>query len=158
MDTLTEPASTEIRTDIKPEFFDMGIQLMSQGRSHRAMFRTGALDARMKTYASGGENGLHAHMDEDHAFIVMQGSATFYGPNGESKEVGVHEGIMLPMGSFYYFNASGGEPLVILRLASPVSGNEHLPPRMKPDGTPLLGSDKGNKKADPIFIDGEFFK
>lgn len=154
MDTITD----EIRTDIKPEFFNMEIHIMEQGRDDREIFRTGALDARMKTYASGGENGLHAHMDEDHAFIIMQGNATFYGPNGETKEVGTHDGIMLPAGSFYYFNASGGEPLILLRLASPVSGNEHLPKRMKPDGTPLLRHDKENKRADPVIKKGVFFK
>jgi mannose-6-phosphate isomerase-like protein (cupin superfamily) len=154
MDTLTDP----IPTDIKPEFFNMKIHLMEEGRDDREIFRTGAMNARMKTYASGGENGLHAHMDEDHTFIIMEGSATFYGPNGEEKEVGKHEGIMLPAGSFYYFNASGGVPLVLLRLASPVSGNEHLSKRMKPDGTPLLRHDKGNKRAAPVIMKDAFFE
>ena len=38
----------------------------------------------LKVYASGGENELHAHPQEDHAFIVLQGRAAFFGPNDEA--------------------------------------------------------------------------
>ena len=38
----------------------------------------------LKTYAAGGENGLHAHTNEDHVFLILEGGATFYGPKGET--------------------------------------------------------------------------
>ena len=34
----------------------------------------------IKVYASGGENTLHAHNNEDHMFVILQGTAIFHGP------------------------------------------------------------------------------
>ena len=54
-------------------------------------------------------------------FVVLSGHATFYGPGGEARELGRNEGLMLPAGSLYYFHASGGEPLVLLRVGARAS-------------------------------------
>ena len=50
----------------------------------------------LKTYAADGENGLHAHPSEDHTFVVLQGEATFYGPNDKTRTIGKNEGVPLP--------------------------------------------------------------
>jgi len=71
---------------------------------------------RLKVYASGGENGLHAHEKEDHAFFVLQGEATFHiGEDEEEVRVGPFEGMMVPKGALYRFASSGPGNLVMLR-------------------------------------------
>ncbi len=47
----------------------------------------------LKVYASGGENALHFHGGEEHAFIVLQGKATF--TFGDGRTAVQHGGSML---------------------------------------------------------------
>src|SRR3981189_1346088 len=97
----------------KPSFFKMRAQLLDQGRTNTALARTENMWATLKVYASGGENGLHTHPNEDHTFIVLQGSARYYDADGGHTDVGKHEGIMLPAGAHYWFEAiSKGPPRV----------------------------------------------
>ena len=63
--------------------------------------QTDALKVRIKVYAEGGENGLHTHNDEDHAFVILQGQATFHNADGQDTVINKYEGIMLPRGAFY---------------------------------------------------------
>ncbi len=51
------------------------------------------------------ENALHSHGGEDHAFIIMQGKATFTFGDGRTQVVGVHEGVMIPKDVKYKFVA-----------------------------------------------------
>ena len=67
----------------KPQFFSMRTQLVTDGRSVNPLAETENLWAWIKVYASGGENTLHAHNNEDHMFVILQGIAIFHGPNGE---------------------------------------------------------------------------
>ena len=69
-----------------------------------------------KVYASGGENALHAHGGEDHAFIVLQGKATFTFGDGRTSVVGEYEGVMIPKNAQYKFEADESENLVLLRV------------------------------------------
>ena len=93
-DIKTAQPKRAVNTSIKPSFFRLRTQLVDDGRSEQQMFETENMWARMKVYASGGENTLHAHMSEDHAFIILAGTATFFGPNGEEKSLGRNEGIV----------------------------------------------------------------
>lgn len=102
----------------KPGFFALRAQLPEQGRTNQVMAASSQLNVVLKTYASGGENELHAHTNEDHMFVVMQGSATFYGPGDEFRVVNLHEGVVLPRGVLYRFVANGPEPLVLLRVGA----------------------------------------
>ena len=68
-----------------PYFFGMRAQMLAQGRTHEWLTEALNLLANLKVYASGGENGLHTHLGEDHMFIVMQGSASFRGSRGEER-------------------------------------------------------------------------
>ena len=45
--------------------------------------------------------------------LILQGSAVFYGPRGEERHCGLYEGVMLPKGCFYRFQATSEEPLVM---------------------------------------------
>ena len=84
--------------NVKPTMFRLHAQLLDQGRSNTVLAETDNMWATLKVYASGGENGLHTHPHEDHMFVVMQGSARFFGPNEETADLVKYQGIMLPAG------------------------------------------------------------
>ncbi len=82
-----EDLHTKVRSqvvDARPSFFRLEAQLPKQGRTDTPVAASDKIWVVLKTYAADGENGLHAHPNEDHTFIVLQGEATFYGPNGET--------------------------------------------------------------------------
>ena len=106
--------------DAKPSFFRLEAQLPKQGRTDTPVAASDKMWVVLKTYAADGENGLHAHPNEDHTFIVLQGEATFYGPNDETRTIGKNEGVLLPHGTFYWFKATSDEPLVMARCAPTV--------------------------------------
>ena len=50
--------------------------------------------------------------------MVLSGKVKFYGPGDILiAEFGKHEGILIPAGAEYWFEASGDEPLEILQMA-----------------------------------------
>jgi mannose-6-phosphate isomerase-like protein (cupin superfamily) len=102
-----------------PETFKLRIQLLDEGSRSEMLSDTGNLKIKIRCYAAGGgENAMHAHHSQDHSFIVLQGQARFYGPQGEARDLGRNDGIMLPSGCYYCFENSGTEPLVVLRIES----------------------------------------
>src|ERR1700758_4747915 len=100
----------------EPTLFKLPAPLRDQGRANHPMAHTDNMWATVKVYASGGENGLHTHPNEDHTFIVLQGKARYYDADGGYTDVGKHEGIMLPAGAYYWFEAISKEPLVLIRI------------------------------------------
>jgi mannose-6-phosphate isomerase-like protein (cupin superfamily) len=140
-----------------PSAFKVKGQLLKQGRTDQVLAATDDLTLRLKIYASGGENELHAHPGEDHSFVILQGSARFYGPDGETIELGPHEGIMLPRGTFYRFNATSSEPLVMLRVGNPNHRKQAKPTRINIRGEEMKGDSKENKSVPVIPLEGRFF-
>ena len=96
------------------------LPLLEQGTTYDPLATAENLWLSVKVYASGGENALHSHGGEDHAFIVMQGKATFTFGDGRTQVVGVHEGVMLPKDVKYKFEADEAENLVLLRVGGGV--------------------------------------
>lgn len=146
-----------ISKNAKPDFFSLKTQLVSEGRSVNPLAETENMWAWIKVYASGGENTLHAHKNEDHMFVVLDGKATFFGPNGEEREVGRNEGLMLPANSIYRFCCTSEEPLVLLRVGTRAHEGD-LRDRIGVDGLPLPGSSKKNKFKPPVYREGAFFE
>ncbi len=138
-----------------PTVFKLSAQLLDQGRTDTPLCATDDMTARLKVYASGGENALHAHPHEDHMFIVLQGSAQFFGSDGKLAALAAHEGIMVPKGSYYRFHATSDEPLVLLRVGTPNQGPDVNPKRIDPAGAPMVGDSKANKTVPVRFRDGE---
>ncbi len=139
-----------------PTFFKLRAELLKQGRTTDLVADTDNMRVHIKVYASGGENGLHNHTDEDHFHLVLEGSARFYGPRGEEIDCGKYEAIMLPAGSFYRFNATSEEPLILLRVgckAAPTS--EHN--RQNIYGEPLPTEAPGNGQVEVIPRTGEYW-
>lgn len=136
-----------------PQPFKLRARLPSQGRGSALLAATDRMWVNLKTYAEGGENTLHAHPNEDHLFIVLQGRAVFYGPDGESVTFSRNEGIMLPRGCSYYFHAEEGEALVLLRVGCVYDSDKAPWGRIGRDGKPLHAVSKENKAVETVFSD-----
>ncbi|CAN5353049.1 hypothetical protein BH10PSE17_BH10PSE17_26260 [soil metagenome] len=137
-----------------PSFFPIRCQLPLEGRTNQVLGATSMMSVVLKTYASGGENELHAHPNEDHLFVIMQGQAEFFGPNDEMKIVGTNDCVLLPKGSLYWFKAMPGDPLVMLRVGAAPEGESDLLGRIGADGKPLDGFSAENKEV-PLVLDPE---
>jgi mannose-6-phosphate isomerase-like protein (cupin superfamily) len=149
--TTTEKTTPRVST------YSMKVPLLTSGRTNQVLARTDTVEVRAKVYAAGGENALHTHLDEDHTFFVLDGEATFYGPDDQSTVVGRYEGIMLPAGAYYRFESTGETNLVLLRIGADVPAPEGTTePRVGIDGLPLPGKDPRNKQQPPVFS-GETF-
>ena len=97
--------------------FTLRTQQISKGKFDGLLARGDLLEIRLKIYAEGGENTLHAHHDHDHSFIVLDGQATFYDADDIPTVVNRYEGILLPKGTKYRFCCSSGStPVVLLRI------------------------------------------
>src|SRR5438045_5826782 len=126
--------------EAKPAFFKLEAQLPQQGRTDTPVAASDKMWVVLKTYAADGENGLHAHPNEDHTFVVLQGEATFYGPNGETRTIGKNEGVLLPHGTFYCFKATratSDEPLVMVRIGAAAFDGVDRHGRIGPDGSKM---------------------
>ena len=137
----------------KVQLFSLKTPLLSAGQTNTPVAGTDLLKVRVKVYAEGGENELHAHFDEDHSFVVLQGQATFHDDAGNTNVVNKYEGILLPKGSYYYFQSSGNENLVLLRMgAGRKPGDEN---RFGTQGRPLTAEE--NKRVPGVPIPGAYF-
>src|SRR5262245_40941878 len=54
----------------KAETFKLRTPLVSKGRLDTVLTESPLMQVRMKVYAEGGENVLHAHQNEDHIFVI----------------------------------------------------------------------------------------
>lgn len=153
-------AQTETRsqapTTAQPEVYRLRTPLMQQGRSDVTLSQTENMTVRIKCYAAGGENELHAHAAEDHTFVVLAGQGRFWGPEGEIATLGRNEGIMIPRGAFYKFESCADEPLVLMRVGARL-GKADVP-RMTLDGRPIPGDSLENKTVPPIVLEGAFYE
>lgn len=145
-------------TGTKAEVFKLQAPLLSLGRTNHMLARTDMMSVMLKVYAEGGENAMHMHTKEDHIFVVLQGEATFHLEKDENTAVVTkNEGIMLPKGAYYWFQSSGDENLVLLRVGAPASKQGDADGRMGPSGRPLLSNSAENKHIDGVPIPGKFF-
>jgi mannose-6-phosphate isomerase-like protein (cupin superfamily) len=122
------PKSAQVTETMEPSatdgtaYFRLRAQLLQQGRSDTVLAETDNMQLRLKVYASGGENGLHAHTSEDHSFVILQGRARFYDKDGKATDIGRYEGIMIPADSYFRFEAISSEELVLLRMGAKIPG------------------------------------
>ena len=148
------------------------LPLLEQGTTYDPLATAENLWVNIKVYASGGENALHAHGGEDHAFVVLQGKATFTFGDGRTSLVGQHDGVMIPKNVSYKFVADEAENLVMLRVGGGVrqaKGLDDLTSFGTPkdvtrqtgfaDGSTKVGDDPRNgETAKPrIYAKGKYF-
>ena len=137
--------------------FKMRTQMVDQGRTQTTLADTGNMTVHIKVYASGGENGLHTHPNEDHVFLIMQGKARYFDADGGHIDVGKHEGIMLPAGAYYWFESIGGEPLVLMRVGGKVADGD-IRARLNIRGEPMAGNTEENKRVPTVLRANAFFE
>ena len=91
--------------------------LLAEGQTMTLLAEATELKIHLKIHAPGwnGELVQHHHPNEDHAFFVLAGEATFKDADGQLTKVRAMEGMMLPQGVIYSFENCGQENLVILR-------------------------------------------
>ena len=142
------------------QILNLKIQYVSKGHYKHVLAQTDVSSFNVHCYVpKGGENGLHAHVNEDHMFVVMQGRATFYGPNGEEQELGKNQGIMLPAHVYYNFQSTAPEPLVLLRIGCRVGPPDSNPnDRLDIDGVPMPPDSKANGREEVIVRPNAFFE
>jgi mannose-6-phosphate isomerase-like protein (cupin superfamily) len=172
MDDAKHPA-TAVGVIGEPYIFSMrNLPLLEQGTTYDSLATAPNLWLSIKVYASGGENALHAHRAEDHAFIILQGEATFTFGDGSQRKVGTHEGVMLPRNVHYKFEADTKQNLVLLRVGGgqrTIEGLGELNPFGTPkeiakqtifsDGSEKIGNDPRNGETSKkrIYAEGKFF-
>ena len=139
-----------------PQLFQLKTQLLSKGRSDSILADTELMTVRIKCYAQGGENALHAHVAEDHAFIILDGAARFTGREGEIGVLHRNQGIMLPKGTYYKFESCGDIPLVLLRVGA--AKEKPKVGRISPNGKPLPGNSSENKHEEGVPVEGLFYE
>lgn len=141
----------------QPTLFGMRAQLPSSGRTDMPLAATPRMSVVLKTYAEGGENGLHCHPYEDHSFIVLQGEAVFHGEDGEIGRLCRHQGILLPRGVYYSFQAAPGEPLVMIRFGAVIGEDVEQYDRTDNKGEPAEGWNAQNKTV-PVVLTDQIFE
>ena len=141
----------------EPTVFGMRTRLPTQGRADMPLAATANMTVVLKAYASGGENAVHAHPYEDHIFVVLQGSARFYNDEGELGTLHPHQGIMLPRGAFYMFEAGLEEPLVMLRVGAVTEPGRDPNDRIATDGRYMDGFSEENKEVELLYESDAIF-
>jgi len=153
-------------TEQKPaiKFTMNGLQLLSTGQVTEKLVVGEHLWLHSKVYSRGGENALHAHLQEDHAFFVLQGAVEFTFGDGSTNRAEKFEGVFIPKGAMYKFEAQGGENLVMLRMGGYKSHEDatHSQANMIDGaGGAMLANDslqKGKTPAEKVTpIPGKFF-
>jgi mannose-6-phosphate isomerase-like protein (cupin superfamily) len=140
-----------------PSAFRVRAQMLSKGRTETVLAASNLLTVRLKMYASGGENTLHAHQEEDHVFIILQGAAEFFDGDGSLGFFTANQGVLLPKGSMYRFNSCEGEPLVMLRIGSPNEAALGLDGRVDTGGVPFDPGKDAKAATAPEFVPGRFY-
>jgi mannose-6-phosphate isomerase-like protein (cupin superfamily) len=139
--------------------FSLKTPYMKQGRVTQLVAETANMWIHTKINAEGGENEIHAHLDEDHSFIVLEGQMSVFDEKGNEMQVKQHQGVMIPKGAYYRYLNTGPGNLVVIRIGAGVKGQpqggEEM--RVRPDGRPLPAGSVENKTLPPIEMPGKFF-
>ncbi len=159
---MSKPSAEQLKAmrETPAELIDLKIPMLAEGMSRDLLCKGENSTFRIHCYSTGmGEaHGLHAHVEEEHAFIVLHGRAIFSDIGGKLPAIGPNKGIWLPKGCFYEFINPGPEPLVVLRFGACHAGaNEST--RVTTEGEPIAGrSTMFAHLATPKPIEGAFFE
>jgi len=154
-------AAARKETNEKPKAYTFSLKTpyMQQGRVTQLVAETANMWIHKKINAEGGENEIHAHRDEDHSFIVLEGEMSVFDETGREMKVEKYQGVMIPRGAYYRYLNTGSGNLVVLRIGAGIKGqaqgDEAM--RVRPDGRPLLAGSVENKTLPPIEVPGKFF-
>jgi mannose-6-phosphate isomerase-like protein (cupin superfamily) len=115
---ISNPA--QVKTEPQASVFNLaGTPLLSSGMTDSVVARSDQLVERIKVYAEGGENDLHAHRAQDAVWLVLEGQITFYDQNHQAVAVlNPRDGLFVPRGTPYYFSSTGDETAILLRISA----------------------------------------
>ena len=89
------------------------------GKAIVSLCQTDILRGAVQVLKEGGDNNLHSHTGMDGFWMVLKGRVRFYGPGDVVLgEFGVHEGIVTPRGTQYWFESCGDEDLELLQVVA----------------------------------------
>jgi mannose-6-phosphate isomerase-like protein (cupin superfamily) len=128
--------------------FELTTPVLTGGRSQMPLSRTELASLGLNYYRPGRKNTLHTHPGEDHAFVVLDGEATFYDKNEKATVLKKGQGIMLPEGWYYWFQNTGDEALVLLRF----SAHKSKPAVTRIDAA---GKTRSEDSTEYVHVDGE---
>lgn len=143
----------------RPQVFSLKAPYMRQGRVTQLVARTPDLRIHTKINAEGGENELHAHRDEDHAFIVLEGRMSVFDEHGTEMVVEPCQGVLLPRGAYYRYLNTGSGNLVVLRIGTGFAPTAEAmaQQRVSTTGEAIREGTAQNKWVEPIEEPGRFF-
>ncbi|HMA79324.1 MAG TPA: cupin domain-containing protein [Candidatus Binatia bacterium] len=158
MQTSATAAKLTSQDKPKTQLFSLKTPYMKQGRVTQLVAETANMWIHTKINAEGGENEIHKHMDEDHAFIVLEGQMSVFDENGGEIEVKQYQGVMIPKGAYYRYLNTGEGNLVVIRVGAGVKGQQQGGQEMRlgKDGKPLVSGTPENRNLPPIEA-GTFF-
>ena len=156
----TSATATKFRADDEPKtkLFSLKTPYMKQGPVTQLVAETPNMWIHTKINAEGGENEIYKHIDEDHAFIVLEGRMSVFDENGGEIEVKQYQGVMIPKGAYYRYLNTGDGNLVVVRVGAGVKGQQQggQEKRLCADGKPLVSGTAENRNLPPIEA-GECF-
>jgi mannose-6-phosphate isomerase-like protein (cupin superfamily) len=155
----TAAAKKETNEQPRAHVFSLKTPYMQQGRVTQLVAETSNMWIHTKINAEGGENEIHTHLDEDHAFVVLEGQMSIFDEKGNEMQVKQYQGVMIPKGAYYRYLNTGSGNLVVLRVGAGIKGQpqggEEM--RVRPDGRPLPSGSIENKTLPPVPLPGKFF-
>lgn len=142
----------------KSKKFSLKTPYMKQGRVTQLVAETSNLWIHTKINAEGGENEIHQHNDEDHAFIVLEGEMSVFDETGGELKIEKYQGVMIPRGAYYRYLNTGEGNLVVLRVGAGVKGQKQGGQEMRlgVDGKPVVTGTPQNRNLPPIEM-SKFF-
>ena len=83
-----------------------------------SLCQTDIVRGAVQVVREGGDNNLHSHKGMDGFWMVLKGRVRWHGPDGVIGEFGVHEGIVMPRNSQYWFESVGEDTLELLQVVA----------------------------------------
>jgi mannose-6-phosphate isomerase-like protein (cupin superfamily) len=159
METSASAARIRAEDTPKAKMFSLKTPYMQQGRVTQLVAETPNMWIHTKINAEGGENEIHKHLDEDHAFIVLEGQMSVFDEKGNELEIKQYQGVMIPKGAYYRYLNTGEGNLVVLRVGAGIKGQQQGGQEMRlgSDGKPLASGTPENRNLPPIQMPGKFF-
>ena len=158
MQTSATAAKLTSQNKPKTQMFSLKTPYMKQGRVTQLVAETANMWIHTKINAEGGENEIHKHLNEDHAFIVLEGQMSVFDENGGEIELKQYQGVMIPKGAYYRYLNTGDGNLVVIRVGAGVKGQQQgdQETRLGANGKPLVSGTPENRNLPPIEA-GNFF-
>jgi len=140
-----------------PQFFKLTARLPEKGNTDTILAASERSWVVIKTYAEGGENSIHAHPNDEHTFVVLQGRAEFIGPNDERRLAEKYDGVIMPAGTYYRFESVGKDPLVMLRMGFVIDPDHDPLGRINVDGSDFDAYTAANKSDTLVLSETAIF-